>query len=101
MDSAIAIITINKMKVPKKDEIMISTYTAPVEENTSLLSSLFYLIIFAFAAYLSWSCNSKCIPDMSGVEKVLRSFVAGIFGTLYLLIYLISWSAGCRTCAKI
>jgi hypothetical protein len=101
MDSAIAIITINKMKTPKKDEIVLTTYTAPVEENNFLLTSIFYLIIFAFASYLSWSCNSKCIPDMSGVEKVLRSFIAGIFGTIYLLIYLISWSAGCRTCSKV
>ncbi len=102
MDSAIAIVTINKMRVPNKDEIVtVATYTAPKEEKTSSLTSIISFIIFAFAVYLSWNCNSKCFPSMSGFEKVFRAFFAGIFGTLYLLIYFIAWSANCSACAKV
>lgn len=102
MDSAIAIVTIKKFKIPKKDEITtIATYTAPIEEETPLLEKILSFIIFAFAVYLSWNCNSKCFPSMSGFEKVFRAFFAGIFGTLYLLIYFIAWSANCSTCAKV
>ncbi len=102
MDSAIAIVTIKKFKIPKKDEITtIATYTAPTEEETPLLEKILSFIIFTFAAYLSWNCNSKCSPLMTGVEKVIRSFIAGIFGTIYILVYLLSWSAGCSVCAKV
>jgi len=103
MDSAIAMITIKKIKTSKKDEITtIATYTAPTEdEEAPLLASIVSFIIFVFAAYLSWNCNSKCTPLMTGIEKIIRSFIAGMFGTLYILIYLLSWSAGCSTCAKV
>jgi hypothetical protein len=68
------------------------------EEKGSMLGNLFALLILFGAVYLSWTCNSKCTPDMNVVEKVFRAFFAGFFGLFYLIIYFIAWSPACNAC---
>lgn len=96
MDSVVACVVINKMKVPNKDELD----TEQTEQNIFSLGSLISLAIFVFAAYVSWSCNSNCFPSMQGIEKSIRALFAGLFGVIYLLIYIIAWSAGCDSCVN-
>jgi hypothetical protein len=103
-DIVMSVLLINKNNKPvetPKSKYLI-TYTAPVEEevNKNYTVQILSLLIFLFAAYLSWSCNSNCLPSMSIIEKGFRSLIAGIFGTIYIIIYLISWSVGCRACVK-
>ena len=43
------------------------------------------IFIGAFAAYLSYDCNSK--KNMSELQKVLWAVLAYIFGLLYLIYY--------------
>lgn len=62
--------------------------------------SIFNILIFVLAAYLSWTCNSNCYKNMNIVEKVIRAFFAGFFGIIYLIIYVISWSADCNKCSE-
>ena len=110
VDAILILSSINNMQTknkakPEEQVVFLSgsanTNTSSSENSNGfgMISSLISFAIFAFAVYLSWTCNSKCFPSMSGFEKVFRAFFAGFFGTLYLLIYFISWSAGCRTCA--
>lgn len=111
VDAIIVLSSINKMQTknkakPEEQQVVLLSGSANTSSSSSenssglgAISSLISFAIFAFAVYLSWTCNSKCFPSMSGFEKVFRAFFAGFFGTIYLLIYFISWSAGCRTCA--
>jgi hypothetical protein len=62
------------------------------------ISGLIGLIFFIGAVYLSWTCNTKCTPQMSPFEKVIRAIFAGMFSFIYLIIYLITWSAQCNSC---
>lgn len=62
------------------------------------ISGLFGLIMLIGAVYLSWTCNSKCYPNMNAFEKVLRAFFAGFFGIFYVIIYFIAWSQQCNAC---
>jgi hypothetical protein len=62
-----------------------------------VVSGLLYLVAF----YLSWSCNSKCFPGMSLIEKVLRALVAGFFGFWYIIVYFAFWSTDCNTCKPV
>ena len=45
------------------------------------------LIINSYSAYLSWECNSKKGYPLA--LKVVFSFFAFIFGSLYLLYYIL------------
>jgi hypothetical protein len=100
-DLAVSIIAINSAKTSESpDRKKLMTFIATEKENNNIFGQLISLAIFVFAAYLSWSCNTNCLPSMSGIEKGFRAFFAGFFGTLYLIIYLISWSTGCRACVK-
>ena len=109
VDAIIVLSSINKMQTNNKakpeEQVLLLTGSANTStsssENSSdfgIVNSLISFAIFVFAVYLSWTCNSKCFPSMSGFEKVFRAFFAGFFGGIYLLIYFISWSAGCSTC---
>lgn len=107
VDAIIVLSSINKMQTnnkakPQEQVVLLtgSANTSSYEDSSEfgIVNSLISFAIFIFAVYLSWNCNSKCFPSMSGFEKVFRAFFAGFFGTIYLLIYFISWSAGCRTC---
>lgn len=52
------------------------------------------LFIGAYAAYVSWSCNSKL--EYSALAKVVFSFFAFIFGGLYLFLYVIMRMDACN-----
>lgn len=62
------------------------------------ISGLIGLVFFIGAIYLSWTCNTKCSPQMNAFEKVIRAIFAGMFSFIYLIIYLVSWSAQCNAC---
>lgn len=55
--------------------------------NISTITFLLMLIINSYAAYLSWECNSK--KDYPLVLKIVFSFFAFMFGSLYLLYYIL------------
>lgn len=61
--------------------------TGDTSDGGSIISTIMYYALFALAAYLSWSCNTK-----EGVEvllKVLYAFFAGVFNIFYLIYYFI------------
>jgi hypothetical protein len=62
------------------------------------ISGLIGLVLFIGAIYLSWTCNTRCSPNMNAFEKVIRAIFAGMFSFIYLIIYLIAWSAQCNAC---
>jgi cell division protein FtsL len=55
--------------------------------NISSITFLLMLIINSYAAYLSWECNSN--KEYPLVLKVVFSFFAFIFGSIYLLYYIL------------
>lgn len=81
-----------------KNEIQVEQNVLTVFDK---LGGIFNILIFAAAAYLSWSCNTKCYKQMGGIEKTIRAFFAGFFGIIYLIIYMISWSADCNKCSDV
>lgn len=50
-------------------------------------------LIGAFAAYLSWTCNSAMNTPL--LAKVVWASIAAFFGLAYLLIYAFAWSSTC------
>jgi O-antigen/teichoic acid export membrane protein len=69
----------SKNRVEKLNE---SNNSSGMGSSTGLIISIF---IGAFAAYLSYECNSK--KDMSEIQKILWAVLAYIFGLLYLIYY--------------
>jgi hypothetical protein len=55
--------------------------------NISSITFLLMLIINSYSAYLSWECNSN--KGYPLVLKVVFSFFAFMFGSLYLLYYIL------------
>ena len=55
--------------------------------NISSVTFLLMLIINSYSAYLSWECNSN--KNYPLVLKVVFSFFAFMFGSLYLLYYIL------------
>jgi len=53
----------------------------------SSVTFLLMLLINSYAAYLSWECNSN--KDYPLALKIVFSFFAFIFGTMYLLYYIL------------
>jgi hypothetical protein len=96
----------NQLKITMSEEKYQDAYASSsndlqdkVKNILENFGGLVNILIFAAAAYLSWSCNSRCYKKMGIVEKVVRAFFAGFFGLLYLIIYFISWSADCNKCS--
>jgi hypothetical protein len=56
-------------------------------ENNSMLSigTIISFMIGAYAAYLSYECNSK--KNMSEMAKIIFAILAYIFGLFYLIYY--------------
>jgi hypothetical protein len=74
---------INEDDIEDEDEYVINNKANKVSSVTFLLM----LLINSYAAYLSWECNSnKGYPI---ALKVVFSFFAFIFGTMYLLYYIL------------
>jgi len=55
--------------------------------NISTITFLLMLLINSYAAYLSWECNSG--KEYPLVLKIVFSFFAFTFGSLYLLYYIL------------
>jgi hypothetical protein len=70
------------------------------EKRVLMIAQVVSTLIFAVAAYLSWNCNTHCDTSMSTIEKAARAMIAGYFGLLYIIIYMVSWSSTCRGCKK-
>jgi hypothetical protein len=87
----------------KEDKNKDNEITEKFEIKETTLDSIFSMISIIFACiafYLSWNCNSKCYPNMSNIEKIVRGLIASSFGFTYILIYLIFWSSLCQKCIK-
>jgi len=80
----------SNIKDEEYKELEKTIYT--VDNQTTNTGSVLTLIVFFIAAYLSWNCNSICTPNMSTIEKVVRAFLAGTFGWLYIIIYFLIYN---------
>ena len=69
-----------------------------LNEGNSMVTILIGLFLTFAAFYLSYSCNSKCLPMMNEVEKIARAIFAGIFNIFYLIMYFLFWSKDCMAC---
>lgn len=58
-----------------------------------LLSFSLYFLISIFAFYLSWDCNTQ--RGLSVFVKLFYGFFAFIFGSLYLLFYIVFINGTC------
>ena len=74
---------INEDDIEDEDEYVINNKANKVSSVTFLLM----LLINSYAAYLSWECNSN--KGYPVALKVVFSFFAFIFGTMYLLYYIL------------
>lgn len=93
-------ITVNNIKVVGKNNQMMGQDEDEDDEdyeeeynnnnkanNISSITFLLMLIINSYSAYLSWECNSN--KEYPLVLKVVFSFFAFVFGSLYLLYYIL------------
>lgn len=61
--------------------------------GVSIASMVIGLLIGIYAVYLSWSCNTAA--GVSTGLKILFAFFAFLFGTLYLIFYLLVRAGRC------
>jgi len=89
-------VTVNNIKVSRSkkaeeyddDDDMENEYENNNKANNiSSVTFLLMLIINSYSAYLSWECNSN--KNYPLVLKVVFSFFAFMFGSLYLLYYIL------------
>ncbi len=64
-----------------------------------ILSFLLYLLISMFSLYLSWECNTQ--RGLSTLVKLFYGFFAFMFGSMYLLFYIIFINGTCVPIKKI
>jgi hypothetical protein len=91
----IKVTNVKKQVVKNKDENEDEDEDYEVEDNNnnnkanniSSITFLLMLIINSYSAYLSWECNSN--KGYPLVLKVVFSFFAFMFGSLYLLYYIL------------
>jgi hypothetical protein len=72
-----------KMKQSKQLKDSGTSPTVQVSTSTSIIS----FIVGVLAVYLSWNCNT--IQGHSVLAKIFYAFFAFLFGTLYLIFYVI------------
>lgn len=91
---------VDKLNKKKEEDNKIVNENFEIVQETILDSiiSIISIIFACIAFYLSWNCNSKCYPNMSNTEKIVRCLIASSFGFTYILIYLIFWSSLCQKC---
>jgi len=92
-------ITVNNIKIVDNNMQMVNEENDDDEDyeeeynnnnkanNISSITFLLMLIINSYSAYLSWECNSN--KEYPLVLKVVFSFFAFVFGSLYLLYYIL------------
>jgi hypothetical protein len=56
-------------------------------ETPGIIPILFFLVLFAFAAYLSWQCNSNKPETISLAMKIIYAIGAGFDNFTYILNY--------------
>ena len=79
-------------ELPESQEDMIVNKKA---ENLSTTTFILMLLINSYAAYLSWECNSK--NNYPLVLKLVFSLFAFMFGTLYILYYILFRFDSCNS----
>jgi hypothetical protein len=66
--------------------------------NIGSLTFLLMLLINSYAAYLSWDCNTN--NNYPLLLKVLFAFFAFMFGSLYMIYYVLFRFDTCNTFSK-
>jgi len=79
-------------ELPESQEDMVVNKKA---ESLSTTTFVLMLLINSYAAYLSWECNSK--NNYPLVLKLVFSLFAFMFGTLYILYYILFRFDSCNT----
>jgi len=79
-------------ELPESTEDMVVNKKA---ESLSTTTFILMLLINSYAAYLSWECNSK--NNYPLVLKLVFSLFAFMFGTLYILYYILFRFDSCNT----
>jgi hypothetical protein len=69
----------------KEERAMIVGQSNP--ETPGIVPILFFLALFAFAAYLSWQCNSNKPETISPAMKIIYAIGAGFDNFTYILNY--------------
>jgi len=102
MDAFIVSTIVKKSLAKKKREHLNDTneeveevYNEDKSTNMSIGTFLLMLIINSYAAYLSWECNTRNNYPLS--LKILFSFFAFSFGSLYILYYILFRFDMCNT----
>jgi hypothetical protein len=68
--------------------------TSPKDKNRSLFITMLSLAIGFYSVYLSWTCNSAA--GLGTGYKVFWALCAWMFGTLYLIYYVLFRRTECR-----
>ena len=66
--------------------------------SSNLIVNIVSFIISCFAVYLSWSCNTAI--GLPIVLKIIYGFFAFVFGTIYMIYYLLFRGDFCYTQIK-
>lgn len=82
-----------------KEDLELETSSNYFCKMGDILSFLLYLLISIFAFYLSWECNTQ--RGLSVFVKLFYGFFAFIFGSLYLLFYIVFINGTCVPVQKI
>ena len=84
-------------KISKKEHMQdAQSNTSTQPQQATFFSYLLSLAITVIAIYLSWTCNSA--TGMDPVLKVGYAFVAGMFGVVYVVCYMIFRAGNCAGC---
>jgi hypothetical protein len=94
MDAAYIINYIKKLNSkPEIKDGKIEEFNERMDQFSSF-GSIISIIIGFYAAYLSYTCNSK--RNMSESVKVLWAIIAYLFGLIYLVYYVLFRSDYCN-----
>ena len=95
MDSALIIkyIADKKYKKYENNENFIEQYNS--DKNLINIGSILSIIIGAYAAHLSYECNSKL--NISEGTKIFYAVLAYLFGLVYLIYYFLIRYDTCAT----
>jgi hypothetical protein len=94
MDAAFIINYIKKLNnKPTIKDGRIEEFTVSMDQFSSF-GSLFSILIGLYAAFLSYSCNSR--HNMSESSKIIWAIIAYFFGLIYLVYYALFRSDHCE-----
>ena len=78
-----AAVTPTSVAAAKKDLPTVPPESAPQPDPWKWLYLLYSIVVFHWAVGLQWECSTYAGVGVAG--KILYSFIAGIFGTFYLI----------------